>query len=44
MSFSLSEKDRKPYAHLFRWYTDMGKEEWFTGYMGRLRVCSKPFP
>ena len=43
-SYALSEKDRKPFTHLFRWYTDLAKQDWFLGYMGRLRVCSKPFP
>jgi hypothetical protein len=43
-SFATSEKDRKPYPHLMKWYLRMGAEDWFLARGGRLRVGSKPFP
>jgi glutathione S-transferase len=43
-SFATSDKDRKPYPHLMKWYLRMGAEQWFVGRIGKLRVCSKPFP
>jgi glutathione S-transferase len=43
-SFATSDKDRKPYPHLMKWYLRMGVEEWFLGRSGKLRLCSKPFP
>merc|ERR1712039_878183 len=43
-SFATSDKDRKPYAHLMKWYLKMGSEQWFTKRMARLRLCSKPMP
>jgi glutathione S-transferase len=43
-SFATSEKDRKPYPHLMKWYLRMGAEHWFLAWGGRLRVATKPFP
>ena len=43
-SFATSDKDRKPYPHLLKWYTKMGAEQWFVARHGRLRLCPKPFP
>merc|ERR1712194_362620 len=43
-SFATSDKDRKPYPHLMKWYLRMGAEQWFLGRSGRLRLCAKPFP
>jgi len=40
----MSEKDRKPFKNVFDWYVKMAEGEWFLGFMGRLRVCSKPWP
>lgn len=43
-SFATSEKDRKPYPHLMKWYMRMGVEHWFLARGRRLRVGIKPFP
>jgi hypothetical protein len=44
LSFARSNKDRKAYPHLMKWYLRMGAEQWFLGRSGKLRLCSKPLP